>query len=93
VGDTDRQAASTADVEVGVVRTAGVVGIRRARRPPDRAWSELGRGVGPVVGAPGAVNGVALASSVDPPAVSPGSSAAVISVISTNGVASRSEPI
>ena len=91
-GDVARQAASTASVEAGVYRRTGAVGIRNCWKPPVGAWSGAVR-AGPQAGAPGAANGIALTGSVETSVAAPESSTAVISVVSTNGRASSTEPV
>ena len=73
-------------------RRTGAVGSRSCRKPPVGAWSGVVR-ARPQAGAPGAANGIALTGSVETSVAAPGSSIAVISVVSTSGRASSTEPI
>ena len=91
-GDVARQAASTASVEAGVYLRTGAVGIRNCWKPPV-VVRRGAVGAGAQAGATGAANGIALTGSVEASVAAPGSSTAVISVVSTNGRASSTEPI
>jgi len=91
-GDAARHAASTADVVVGANRATGAGVIGKAWKPPAARRSGVVRIAGSAPGVPGAANGVALTGPADASVVAPGSSTAVISVVSRNGVASSTGP-